>query len=95
MIINNVHLREDLGPAWPSSHLSLCPEAKFLDVIGTKVFLLAIPRHQYQRNLPPPPPPEQNGLKLVCNVNIVQYMETSSLGTLKIMPRNLNKIVRS
>ncbi len=40
---------------------------------------------------PPPPPPSKSGLKLVCNEKI--FMETSSLRTLKIMPRNLNKIV--
>ncbi len=35
----------------------------------------------------------KSGLKLVCNVTL--YMETSSLRTLKIMPRNLNEILRS
>jgi hypothetical protein len=44
---------------------------------------------------PPPPPPSKSGLKLVCDVNIVLYTETSRLTTLKIMPRNLNEIVRS
>jgi hypothetical protein len=42
-----------------------------------------------------PPPSSKSGLKLVCNVNIVQYMETSCLIFLKLMPRNLNEIVRS
>jgi hypothetical protein len=34
-------------------------------------------------------------LKLDYNVNIVLYMENSSLRTLKIMPRNLIEIVHS
>ncbi len=42
-----------------------------------------------QTNSPPPP---LRGLKLVCNVNIVHRNFKSD--TLKIMPRNLNKIVR-
>jgi hypothetical protein len=47
-------------------------EAEFSDVIGTKVFLLAIHSHLYSQVLPPPPhPPSRSGLKLVCNVNIV------------------------
>ncbi len=41
------------------------------------------------------PPPSRSDLKLVCNVNTVLYMETSSLSILKIMPWNLNEIVRS
>ncbi len=44
---------------------------------------------------PPPPPPDKSGWKLACNVNIVQVYGNSSLRTLKIMPRNLNEIVRS
>jgi hypothetical protein len=40
-----------------------------LDVIGTKVFLLAIHSHFYKRILPLPPL-SKSGLKLVCNVNI-------------------------
>ncbi len=39
---------------------------------------------------PPPPLEQENGLKLVCNVNIVQW--NPSLRSLKIMPRNLNEI---
>ncbi len=48
-------------------------EAEFLDVIGTKGFLLAIHNHLYWRILPPPPPPprEKSGLKVVSNVKIV------------------------
>jgi hypothetical protein len=50
-------------------------EAKFSDVIGTKVFrvyLFAIHSHIYlQILLPPPSPCCKCGLKLVCNVNIV------------------------
>jgi hypothetical protein len=40
----------------------------------------------------PPPPLRKSCLKLVCNVNIG---ETSSLRTLKIIPRNLNEIACS
>jgi hypothetical protein len=43
---------------------------------------------------PPPTPPNKSGLKIACNANVV-YTETSSLRTFKIMPRNLNEIVRS
>jgi hypothetical protein len=38
----------------------LIPEAKFLDVIGTKVLRVFLP-----------PPLSKSGLKLVCTVNIV------------------------
>ncbi len=58
------------------------PEAEFLDVIGTKVlrvFLLAIHIHLYYGFYPPSHALSKNCLKLVCNVNIVQYKETSSL----------------
>ena len=51
----------------------LCPEAEFLDVIGTKVFrvfLLAIHSHFYKRFYSPSSM-SKSGLKLVCNVNIV------------------------
>ncbi len=41
---------------------------------------------------PPAPPLSKSGLKLVCNASL--YTETSSLRTLKIMPRILNEIVR-
>ncbi len=44
------------------------PEAEFLDVIGTKVFLLALHSHLYKQILLPP---AISGLKLVCNENIV------------------------
>ncbi len=44
-------------------------------------------------DLTPPPLLSKNGMKLVCNVNIAY--EISSLKTLKIMPRNRNKIVHS
>ncbi len=58
----------------------ISPEAKFLDVIGTKVFC------------PPPPPPQsKSGSKIVCNVNIV-YGNLKSENS-QIMPRNLNEIV--
>ena len=54
-----------------------CAEAEFLNVIGTKVwrvFLLAIHSHLCSRILPSP----QSGLKLVCNVNIVDgYLNKS------------------
>ncbi len=45
-----------------------------------------------------PPPLSKSFLKLICNVNIVrlQYrIDTSNMRTLKIIPRNLNEIVRS
>jgi hypothetical protein len=67
------------------------PEAEIFDVIGTKVlgvFLLAFHGHLYYGFYSPPPSLSKNGLKLVCNVNIV-------FGNLKIMPRNLYEIVRS
>jgi hypothetical protein len=53
---------------------SVNPEAEFLDVIGTKVFgvfLLAIHSQLYQQILLPSPNLEKSGLKLACNVNIV------------------------
>ena len=66
------------------STYSPSPEAEFLDVIWTKVlrvFLLAIHSHLYWQVLPLPPL-GKSGLKLGCIV-----MKTSSLRTLKIMPR--------
>ncbi len=59
-----------------------------------RVFLLAVHSHLYCTNkfyLPPPFPVSKSGLKLVCNVNILHRNFKSE--TLKIMPRNLNKIV--
>ncbi len=53
---------------------SSVPEAEFLNVIGTKVsrvLLVAIHSHLYQRIFSPSIPLSKNGLKLVCNVNIV------------------------
>jgi hypothetical protein len=41
----------------------------------------------------PTPLLSKSGLKLVCNVNL--YTKTSNLRTLKIMPSNLNEILRS
>jgi hypothetical protein len=38
--------------------------------------------------IPPPPHPSKSGVRLVCNVKIVY-------GNLKIMPKNLNEIIRS
>ncbi len=66
-------------------------EAEFLDVIGTKVLrvlLLAIHSHFYSLPL---------WAKVVWNwiVMKILYTETSSLRTLKILPRNFNEIVRS
>jgi hypothetical protein len=53
--------------------LALASEAEFLDVIGTKSLqsfppCLVISTTDFT---PPPPPPRKSGLKLVCNVNIV------------------------
>jgi hypothetical protein len=48
-----------------------------LDIIGTRVFLLALFTVTSNNGFyspsppPPPPPPSKTGLKLVCNVNIV------------------------
>jgi hypothetical protein len=39
--------------------VSFCPEDEFWDIIGPKVFLLAIHSHLYLRILLPPPPLEQ------------------------------------
>jgi hypothetical protein len=68
----------------------MCTETKFLDAIGTEVlriFLLVIHSHPLLMDFTtPPPPPSKSDFKLVCNVNIVYG---------KIMPRNLNEIVRS
>ncbi len=54
-----------------------CPEAEFLDVIGTKVsallYIVTSANGFY------PPPPRISGLKVICNVNIVQ--KTSRLRT--------------
>jgi hypothetical protein len=59
-----------------------------LDVIGTKNFP---PCYSQSPLLTDPPALSKSGLKLVCNVNIAcTYTETSSLKTLKIMPRNLD-----
>ncbi len=45
---------------------------------------------------PPPLHLSKGGLKLVCNVNILDCIQKPQvLRTLKIMPRNLNEIVRS
>jgi hypothetical protein len=73
-------------------------EADFLDVIWSKVlrvFLLAIHSHLSLLTdfTPLPLSLSESGLKLVCNVNIV-YGHLS-LRTLKIMGRNLSKIVQS
>jgi hypothetical protein len=38
-----------------SVYMYTCPEAEFLDVIGTKVFLLAIHSHLYYGVFPPSP----------------------------------------
>ncbi len=77
-----------------SKYLTLrCSEADFLDAIGTKVlrvFILAIHSHLYKRILLFTPPPSA---EVVCNVTL--NTETSSLRTLKIMPGNLSKILRS
>ncbi len=74
--------------------LHYTPEAKFLDVIVTKVLRDVFPpcysESPLKKDFTPPPPSSKSGLKLVCNVNI-----TYSLRTLKIMLRNLNEIVRS
>jgi hypothetical protein len=61
---------------------SIQPEAVFLDVVGEKVlrvFLFTVtsqcysqsPLHAPNKFTPPPPPLSKSGLKLVCNVNIV------------------------
>ncbi len=63
---------------------TLGPEAEFLDVIGTKVlriFLLTIHSNLYSQIA------KWFGTCLECKHCI---METSSLRTIKIMPRNLN-----
>jgi hypothetical protein len=75
-------------------HLS--PDAEFLDVIGTKSYEFSslLFAATFSNGFYPPPPLIKSVLKLVCNVNNL-YVETSSLKTLKIMPRNLNEIVCS
>ncbi len=67
-------------------------EPVFLDVVGTKgltVFLLTI------QWILPPLPPSKSCLNIVCNVNIVYRNLKSENSQLKIVPRNLNEIVRS
>jgi hypothetical protein len=57
------------------------PEAVFLDVIGTKVlrvFLLAIHSHLLYKRMLLPLPLSKIGLKLVCNVNIVNLKSENS-----------------
>jgi hypothetical protein len=74
-----------------SSKVAFCiPEAEFLDV-------WSFPSLLFIDLTPPPPPPHPGkiGLILFCNLNIVYGNLTSSLRSLKIMPRNLNGIVRS
>ncbi len=73
------------------------PEAEFLDVIGQKsseFSFMLFTVTSANRFYPPPPAP---WAKVVSNWFVMQslYTETSSLGTLKIMPRNLNEIVCS
>ncbi len=67
----------------------VCTEAEFLDVIGTKVFgvfLLSIQSHlSYGFYL------SKNGLKLVCNVNIV-YGNLSSEKLARLCPENSTKL---
>jgi hypothetical protein len=68
-------------------------EAKFLDVVVTKVlkdFLLAIHSHLYYGFYTPPPPRSKNGLKLVCNANIVcgNLKSENSLGYAQKPQRN-------
>ncbi len=74
------------------------PESEFLDVIGTKVLWVSSllvtvisTNGYYSTRTPPPPPRNKSGLKLVCNVITVLYMETSSLKTLKIMLETSSK----
>ena len=56
---------------------SIQPEAEFLDVIGEKSLRVfppcysQSPLHAPNKFTPPPPPLSKSGLKLVCNVNIV------------------------
>jgi hypothetical protein len=70
-------------------------EAKFLDVIGQKseVFSSLLFRVISTKGFSPPPP----WSKVVWNWFVMQTLdtETSNLRSLKIMPRNLNEIVRS
>ena len=54
-------------------HCRSFSKVEFLDIIGTKS-LKSFPPCYSQSTLitdPPPPLPSKNGLKLVCNVNIV------------------------
>jgi hypothetical protein len=80
---------QEKPPAFPRKY----PVAEFLDVIGTKVFRVLFSSLHFTAIsttdfTPSPPPPQiKSGLKLVCNVKIVY-------GNLKIMPRNLNEIIR-
>jgi hypothetical protein len=70
-------------------------EAEFLDVIGTKVFLLAIqsPLLTDFTPLPPPPPPSKSDLKMVCNVNIV-YGNLKSENSLRLCPETSTILCR-
>ncbi len=67
-------------------------KAEFLDVIGTKVLRVFPPC--YSQTPAPFHPLEQIWFEtgLLCKT---LYTETSSLKTIRIMPRNLNEIVRS
>jgi hypothetical protein len=64
------------------------PEAEFLNVIGTKVSRVFPLLFTVSSTPPPPPEPKWFVMQTL-------YTETSSLRTLKIMPRNFNEIVRS
>ncbi len=74
------------------------PEAEFLDAIGTKVWRVFLLATLYSQSpllrILPPRPPSKSGLKLVCIINPV-YRNTKYENSQKIMPRNLNKFVRS
>jgi hypothetical protein len=59
---------------------------------GLRNFPLCHSQSPLLMDFTPPPLLNKSGLILVCNVKL--YMKTSSLRTLKIMPRNLIEIVR-
>ncbi len=74
--------------------LPFYPEAKFLDIIGTKVlrvFLLAIHSHLYYIYLPPPP---SKTVKIVCNVNTLSG-NLNSENSPRLCLETLNEIIPS
>ncbi len=87
--------REKFSNIWRIFHVPLFnAEAEFVDIIWTKVFP---PCYSQSPLLTDSTPTPLSWAEVVWNWFVMSrlYTETSSLRTLKSMPRNLNEIVRS